>query len=81
MTQVIANPAELTALRDALCKQEAALSADGHQCIRLCLGASCIASGALKFKAALERDSPSGSCRIKCPSWEPAAWGPVPAAP
>ena len=56
MTQVLANPAELTALRDALCKREAALAADGHQCIRLCLGASCIASGALKLKAELERE-------------------------
>ncbi len=56
MTQVIANPGELTALRDALCEQEAASLADGHLRIRLCLGASCIASGAEKVKKALERE-------------------------
>jgi len=56
VTQVIANPGELTALRDTLCEQETATSADGHLRIRLCLGASCIASGAEKVKKALQRE-------------------------
>lgn len=56
MTQVIANPGELTVLRDALCEKEAAASADGHLKIRVCLGASCIASGAEKIVKSLERE-------------------------
>lgn len=56
MTSMIANPQELTALRDALRAEHARLSADGHKCIRICLGASCIASGALKIKESLEKE-------------------------
>ncbi len=54
MTQVIATVTELSALRDALRAEQQEALAKGHTCIRLCLGASCIASGALKVKAALE---------------------------
>ncbi len=56
MTQIIANVKELTALRDAVCAEKAEQSAQGHKQIRICLGASCIASGALKVRAALEKE-------------------------
>ncbi len=56
MTTKIANLKELTALRDAERQENAQLSASGHKCIRICLGASCIASGALKIKESLESE-------------------------
>lgn len=56
MIQTIGNLTELTALRDSLCAKSASLSAEGHKQIRICLGASCIASGALNVKAALEKE-------------------------
>jgi NADH-quinone oxidoreductase subunit F len=56
MTQTIANLKELTALRDDLRAKIAGQAAEGHKHIRICLGASCIASGALNVKAALEKE-------------------------
>jgi NADH-quinone oxidoreductase subunit F len=56
MTQTIANVNELTSLRDALQAKLAASSANGCKQIRICLGASCIASGALNVKTALEKE-------------------------
>ena len=56
MTQPLANVQELTALRDAVRAEQARQAAEGHKQIRICLGASCIASGALKVKAALEQE-------------------------
>ncbi|MCC6123659.1 MAG: FAD-dependent oxidoreductase [Pirellulales bacterium] len=52
---LLKTPHELTTLRDRIRAEEAALKANRHQKIRLCLGASCIASGALKVKEALEQ--------------------------
>ena len=65
MTQTIANPGELTALRDTLREQEAAATADGRLCIRICLGASCIASGAGAVVEALERELADRQLRDK----------------
>jgi NADH-quinone oxidoreductase subunit F len=56
MTQIIASVQELTALRDAVRAEQAKQKAEGHKQIRICLGASCIASGALKVRAALESE-------------------------
>ena len=56
MTSRIQNPKELTALREKVRADEAAKVAANHKQIRICLGASCIASGALNVKAALERE-------------------------
>jgi NADH-quinone oxidoreductase subunit F len=50
------TPQELTALRDQVRAEEAALKANQHKKIRLCLGASCIASGALVVKDELEKE-------------------------
>jgi NADH-quinone oxidoreductase subunit F len=56
MTQRIANASELSALRDAVRSQESTAAAAGRKTIRLCVGASCIASGSLKIKESLERE-------------------------
>jgi len=56
MTQPIANAKELTALRDAERAEEARRKAEGRKIIRVCLGASCIASGALKVRDAIEKE-------------------------
>jgi NADH-quinone oxidoreductase subunit F len=56
MTQIIANAKDLTILRDAILAEKAKKVAQGHKQIRICLGASCIASGALKVQAALQRE-------------------------
>jgi NADH-quinone oxidoreductase subunit F len=56
MTQTIANAKDLTILRDAIREEKAKQAAQGHKQIRICMGASCIASGALKVQAALERE-------------------------
>ncbi len=56
MTQSIANCEELTALRDAVRTEQAQWAAAGHKQIRVCMGASCIASGALKVRSALEKE-------------------------
>jgi NADH-quinone oxidoreductase subunit F len=56
MTQSIANAKDLTILRDAILAEKAKQVAQGHKQIRICMGASCIASGALKVRAALERE-------------------------
>jgi NADH-quinone oxidoreductase subunit F len=56
MSQRIGSQQELTALRDTLRAKEKSVLADGHCQVRVCLGASCIASGALKVKDAIERE-------------------------
>ena len=56
MTQRIANISELTTLRDAIRAEQAKQAAAGHKQIRICMGASCIASGALKVQAALQNE-------------------------
>jgi NADH-quinone oxidoreductase subunit F len=56
MSQRIGNLKELNALRDALRAKESSVLAQGHRQVRVCLGASCIASGALKVKDAIERE-------------------------
>ena len=56
MTQRLANPEQLTALRDAVRREEAEQRKAGRVPIRICFGASCIASGARRVKAALQRE-------------------------
>jgi NADH-quinone oxidoreductase subunit F len=53
---LLKTPQELTALRDRVRAEEAALKANQHKKIRLCMGASCIASGALTVKESLEKE-------------------------
>jgi NADH-quinone oxidoreductase subunit F len=56
MTQAIATLTALTALRDAVRAEKAQRKSEGHKEIRICLGASCIASGALKVQEALQEE-------------------------
>ncbi|MEN6450554.1 MAG: NADH-quinone oxidoreductase subunit NuoF [Thermoguttaceae bacterium] len=56
MTGVLASVKELTKLRDSLRAEQQKAAADGQKQIRICLGASCIASGALNVKTALEEE-------------------------
>jgi NADH-quinone oxidoreductase subunit F len=56
MTHILANVEQLSALRDALRAEQARLADAGHKQVRLCMGASCIASGADRVKAAIEAE-------------------------
>ncbi|MBN2578845.1 MAG: FAD-dependent oxidoreductase [Pirellulales bacterium] len=55
MTARIATVQELTSLRDALRREQAKRESGGRYQVRLCTGASCIASGAMALKEALEK--------------------------
>ncbi|MGD0897126.1 MAG: FAD-dependent oxidoreductase [Thermoguttaceae bacterium] len=56
MNERIASFEQLTAVRDAVRAGEARLAAAGHKQVRICMGASCIASGAERVKAALQAE-------------------------
>ncbi|MCL4191940.1 MAG: NAD(P)H-dependent oxidoreductase subunit E, partial [Thermoguttaceae bacterium] len=56
MSQFIASVEQLTALRDQICRQQAEQQAAGSKQVRICMGASCIASGSSRVKAALEEE-------------------------
>ncbi|MBN1911810.1 MAG: NADH-quinone oxidoreductase subunit NuoF [Pirellulales bacterium] len=54
MSKHIANPKELAKIRDRLQAEEQARRENRHKQIRVCMGASCIASGSRQVKEALE---------------------------
>ena len=54
--KIIANIEQLNALRVYTQAEKGELAADGHKQIRICMGASCIASGSDKVKAVLEKE-------------------------
>ncbi len=56
MTQIIANAKELSVLQNSVRKEKTDKAAKGHKQIRICMGASCIASGAQKVLDALEKE-------------------------
>lgn len=56
MTHIIATVQDITKLRDALRDEQSKSKSLGHKQIRICMGASCIASGSLKIKAAIETE-------------------------
>jgi NADH-quinone oxidoreductase subunit F len=56
MSQIIANPDQLTTLRDSARNEQAQRGASGQKQIFICMGASCIASGSLAVKAAIEKE-------------------------
>jgi NADH-quinone oxidoreductase subunit F len=56
VSEAIANVTELNELRDAVWAENKRAAEAGHVRIRLCMGASCIASGAMKVKQALEQE-------------------------
>ncbi len=81
MTQIIATIEELTALRDALRVARADAEAAGHKQIRLCTGASCIASGALLIQTALERELHDSNLQDKVAVVGTGCLGPCSAGP
>lgn len=56
MSKIINNVKQLDQLRDDVREAAKKLSAGGHHTIRICMGASCIASGSLEIKKALESE-------------------------
>src|SRR5574340_277763 len=81
MTQVIRSVSELTALRDSIRAQQAALANDHHQRVRLCMGASCIASGALAVRAAMEKELRAQGLSDRVALVETGCLGPCSAGP
>ena len=65
MSQIIATPQQLTALRDRVRAEQAARKAAGHKQIRICMGAGCIASGAEQVKQAIEAELPSAAASTR----------------
>jgi NADH-quinone oxidoreductase subunit F len=56
MRQILGDIDQLTALRDAERAEQARRAAAGHKQIFLCMGAGCIASGAMRVKTAIEEE-------------------------
>jgi NADH-quinone oxidoreductase subunit F len=56
MSQIIASVEQLTALRDQVRREQSQLKAAGSKQVRICMGASCIASGSARVKAAIEEE-------------------------
>jgi NADH-quinone oxidoreductase subunit F len=56
MSQIIATPQQLTEVRDRVRSEQAAKKAAGHKCVRICMGAGCIASGAEQIKQSIEAE-------------------------
>jgi len=78
---VIANAEQLNAWREAVCAEQAAREAAGHQRILLCAGAGCIASGASQVKAALEKELELRSLTQKVAVVETGCLGPCAGGP
>ena len=81
MSQRIANPDELTTLRDALRAQDAKSAKNRHQEIRVCMGASCIASGAEHVKKALRAEIDERGLQDKVSLVDTGCLGPCCAGP
>ena len=81
MTQIIATIEDLVSLRDALRAAQAQAEAEGHKQIRLCTGASCIASGALGIRAALENELHDRNLHYKVSVIGTGCLGPCSAGP
>ena len=81
MTTRIANVEELTAVRDAERLNQQALAAQGHKRILLCAGASCIASGSMALKAALEKELAGRNLADKVTVVPTGCMGPCSAGP
>ena len=77
----IANAEELSALRETICRTKAERAAAGHKQIRLCMGAACIASGALRIKEALQQQLTDRHMEDKVDIVETGCLGPCSAGP
>jgi NADH-quinone oxidoreductase subunit F len=77
----IANAQELSVLRETICRTKAERAAAGHKQIRLCMGAACIASGALRIKDALQEQLAERRMEDKVDIVETGCLGPCSAGP
>ncbi len=81
MRTKIADAGQLAALRDAIRAEQKEAIAAGRKRIRVCMGASCIASGSLQIKAALEREIEDRDVRGRVAIVETGCLGPCSAGP
>ncbi len=82
MTEILANSQQLVELRDEIRRRHTEQESAGHTPIRICVGASCIASGALRVKSALASEinrqgigQTVSVCEVGCQG--PCSGGPV----
>lgn len=81
MTEPLANIDELAALRDRVREEKAAQASSGCTPIRICLGASCIASGALQVQQALQTELEAAGFGDKAVIEEVGCLGPCSGGP
>ena len=81
MNEIIANVEQLQAVRQAVREQKAKKEADGVVPIRICMGASCIASGAQRVQAALNEQLECQGLEAKAEICEVGCLGPCSAGP
>lgn len=77
----IGNLQELIVVRDTVRQQQAAEEKRGRIPVRICMGAGCIASGAVALKAALDREIESESLQQKVQVVETGCLGPCACGP
>ena len=81
MSEPLANVEQLVALRDRVREEKAAQASDGCTPIRICLGASCIASGALEVQQALQTELEAAGFGDKAVIEEVGCLGPCSGGP
>lgn len=82
MTKIISSPEELTATRDRVREEKSSAAEAGQVPVRICMGASCIASGAKQVRDALAEEvnrqgiaERTDICEVGCMG--PCSGGPV----
>jgi NADH-quinone oxidoreductase subunit F len=81
MSEPLASVDQLVALRDKVREQKATQVSDGCTPIRICLGASCIASGALEVQQALQTELEAAGFGDKAVIEEVGCLGPCSGGP
>ncbi|MEA1951252.1 MAG: NADH-ubiquinone oxidoreductase-F iron-sulfur binding region domain-containing protein, partial [Planctomycetota bacterium] len=81
MSNIIKNLKQLNQIRDKALEKQAELAANNHRTIRLCMGASCIASGSTKIKNALESELEKQGMTDRVSLVETGCQGPCSAGP
>ena len=81
MSEPLASVDQLAALRDRVREEKAAQASDGCTPIRICLGASCIASGALEVQRAFQTELEAAGFGDKAVIEEVGCLGPCSGGP
>ena len=81
MSTIIKNAKQLTKLRDAVLEKKAKLASGDHHTIRICMGASCIASGSMEIKKSLEAELEKQGIANRVSLVETGCQGPCSAGP